>query len=59
MRPGASLELDYRRISGVTAVRRSLRRARRVYGRLRHAHDLWYRLGFSWNQAWRIAGTWH
>lgn len=43
----------------MTAIRRAVRRASRLSGRVGHAYDLWYRLGFPWNQAWRIAGTWH
>lgn len=41
------------------AVRRAVHRTRRLSGRVRHAWDLWYRLGFAWDHAWRIAGTWH
>lgn len=41
------------------AVRRAVHRTRRLSGRVRHACDLWYRLGFAWDHAWRIAGTWH
>lgn len=43
----------------MTAVRRAAYRVRRLSGRARHAYDLWYRLGFAWDKAWRIAGTWH
>lgn len=53
--PGPS----YGRVTAMTAVRRATRRVRRVCGRVRHAYDLWYRLGFAWDHAWRIAGTWY
>lgn len=41
------------------AIRRNYYRARRLAGRAAHAWDLWYRLGFPIDHAWRIAGTWH
>lgn len=43
----------------MSAIRRAARSARRLSGRTAHAWDLWYRLGFPWGHAWRIAGTWH
>ena len=43
----------------MSAVRRSLYRARRLAERTKHTCDLWSRLGFGWREAWRIAGTWH
>jgi len=43
----------------MSAVRRTLRNGRRLAGRVTHTYDLWYRLGFGWRHAWRIAGTWH
>jgi len=43
----------------MSALRRHIHRARRLSGRTAHAWDLWYRLGFPWTHAWRIAGTWH
>ena len=43
----------------MSTVRRAARNARRFHGRVRHAYDLWYRLGFAWDHAWRIAGTWY
>lgn len=43
----------------MSAVRRAAYRAQRFSGRAAHAFDLWYRLGFPWGHAWRIAGTWH
>ena len=43
----------------MSAARNAVRGARRLTGRTRHAYDLWYRLGFAWSHAWRVAGTWH
>lgn len=43
----------------MSALRHTLRSGRRLAGRTRHAYDLWYRLGFGWRHAWRIAGTWY
>ena len=43
----------------MSAIRRTATRASRFCGRVTHTYDLWYRLGFGWRHAWRIAGTWH
>ncbi len=42
----------------MSALRRQIRSARRFAGRAAHAYDLWYRLGYTPGQAWRIAGRW-
>lgn len=42
----------------MSALRRTLRSARRLPSRTRYAWDLWSRLGFPWSRAWQIAGTW-
>lgn len=42
----------------MSALRNLARRVRRFDNRVGHAFDLWARLGFSWRQAWDVAGTW-